>query len=190
MCSTELRNMQMSTTYYCGNSFQRKLQQRRAADHNSGSNRNPQSMQVAFAADNVVVHRISEESTYKCKITPDTTLCEPLEFYLLCNVAKTWLLLVLCIHCHGQLVERVLGYPLIGRRVIHHIEDVMCGSAVCLKVLLVFHLFRVESRCTSHEAPLIVRRQSCSCNAAVSDMRIQKVKTSLQVAKFCQVAKP
>ena len=169
--------------------LQRKPHQRRAADHNYGSNRNPQSMQVVYAPDQVVVRRISQDSNDRCNRTPDT-LSEALEFQLLLNVAKTSIILVLCILCHGQLVESVLGYPLIGRRVIHHIENVMCGSAVCLKVPLVFHLFLIEARCTGHEAPLIVRRQSCNRNAAVSDMRIQKVKPSLQVAQFHEVAKP
>ena len=40
------------------------------------------------------------------------------------------------------------------------------------------------------EASLIVRRQSCNRNVAVSDMRMQKVKPSLQVPQFCHVAKP
>ena len=84
----------------------------------------------------------------------------------------------------------VLGYPVLGRRVIHHIKNVIRRSAVCLKVPLAFYLFLVEAKPLRHETPLIVRRQSCNRNVAVSDMRIQKVQPSLQVDQFCHVAKP
>ena len=53
------------------------------------------------------VQRLSEESNDGFKRTPHNTLGDPLDFHLLRNVAKTPLLLVVCILSHGQFVESV-----------------------------------------------------------------------------------